>query len=200
MEKHLYLNFILFFMIILQLGSIVVINKRQRAYCLSKSNVDSEYSRFAIAKVSKNLSQNITAYIGSDYPRTWPIPDAPRVLLFIEDSVHYRESDSEWDALAPGNGTIYLGENDNPFSISMFHQMRCLNVIRKGIVNWPPKSPELTRHCLNYLRQIILCRSDLFLESLHGEADQYRTCKDWSVIYAQVEKNQQEHSRRTVRE
>ena len=118
----------------------------------------------------------------------------------MEDSIHYRESDSEWDALAPGNGTIYLGENDNPFSISMFHQMRCLSVIRLGIVNWPPKLPELTRHCLNYLRQIILCRSDLFLESLHGEADQYRTCKDWNTIYAQVEKNQQEHSRRAVRE
>lgn len=82
----------------------------------------------------------------------------------------------------------------------MFHQIRCLNVIRLGVVNWPPKSPELTRHCLNYLRQIILCRSDLFLESLPGKADRYRTCKDWSVIYAQVEKNQQEHSRRDTGE
>ena len=177
----------------------MVINKKQRACCLPKLNVNSEYCRCAIAKVSK-ISLNITAYIGSDYPRTWPVPDVPRVRLLIEDSIYYRKSDSEWDALAPGNGTIHLGENDNPFSISMFHQMRCLNVLCCGIVNRPPKSPELTRHCLDYLRQIILCRSDLFWESLLGKADQYRTCKDWNIIYAQVENNQQKHSRRVVPE
>ncbi|PBK61871.1 hypothetical protein ARMSODRAFT_622999 [Armillaria solidipes] len=43
-------------------------------------------------------------------------------------------ADSEWETLFPRNGLIVLGPHEQVFSISMFHQLRCLNVIRNTTV------------------------------------------------------------------
>ena len=125
----------------------------------------------------------------------------PPVSAFItpENVRHYGiaepEADDEWNALTPNNGIIYLGPEKRPFTISMFHQIRCLDIIRKSIRDRAYKRPsKLDNHCLNYLRQMILCSSatelDLF-SGLNGRIPLYsmRTCNDWSAVYREVESN-----------
>lgn len=125
----------------------------------------------------------------------------PPVSAFItpHDVRHYGisepEADEEWNALTPNNGIIYLGLEKRPFSISMFHQIRCLDIIRKSIRDRAFKGPsKLDSHCLNYLRQMILCSSaaevDLF-SGLNGQTPIYsmRTCNNWSAVYGEVQVN-----------
>ena len=125
----------------------------------------------------------------------------PPVSAFItpENVRHYGiaepEADEEWNALTPNNGIIYLGLEKRSFSISMFHQLRCLDIIRKSIRDRASKGPsELDNHCLNYLRQMILCSSatevDLF-SGLNGRIPIYsmRTCNNWSAVYSEVQGN-----------
>lgn len=125
----------------------------------------------------------------------------PPVSAFItpENVRHYGiaepEADEEWNALTPNNGIIYLGIEKRPFSISMFHQIRCLDIIRKSIRDRASKGPsKLDNHCLNYLRQMILCSSatevDLF-SGLNGQTPIYsmRTCNNWSAVYSEVQGN-----------
>nr|GAT49486.1 predicted protein [Mycena chlorophos] len=126
------------------------------------------------------------SYVGDDYPRRLPIrwPDQPFVQMPIHDSRRYQleteTADAEWDASLPNDGILYLGEQCQPFSISMFHQIRCLNVLRKAIsLVWSQNATmselgpsraefEFAGHCLNYLRSMAFCRSDAFLDPLKG--------------------------------
>jgi len=87
--------------------------------------------------------------------------------------------------------------------VSMFHQLRCVNVVREQLV--VPKRArhaELAQHCMNYLRQMILCRGDSFLEPyqypsrISGvDSNPVRQCWDWEVVYRATEENQEEHAR-----
>lgn len=118
------------------------------------------------------------------------------------ETVHYQldgpGSNDDWDALVPGGGIVYLGDNYEPHSVSMFHQLSCLQTIRAELVRTketglPPN--KLARHCLNYLRQMALCRSDLALEFTVGYPhvevfpDTY-VCRDWRKVYGELAKNQ----------
>lgn len=109
-------------------------------------------------------TDKVYSFAGDDFPRLLPLAQADQVLMAFEDSVHYQinteDGRAEWASLIPGNGLVYLGEQPgHPFSISMFHQLRCLNIIREDIVG-AGRNAALSRHCLNYLRQMIMCRSD----------------------------------------
>lgn len=108
----------------------------------------------------------------------------------------------EWAAIVPKDGIIHLGPYRQPYSISMFHQLRCLDIIRNETVRDPrdtDKPTELAKHCLNYLRQMVTCRGDLEMESfqfasnknpidLHGVYE----CKDWEAVYTEAKRNQEE--------
>ncbi|KAI0295627.1 hypothetical protein B0F90DRAFT_1749913 [Multifurca ochricompacta] len=148
-------------------------------------------------------------FVGSDYPRLWPIAESQqKVLMSSEESTHYQldthQADMEWRELIPENGTIYLGTAEQrPFSISMFHQLRCLDLIRTELLSahktQPPSSPsELNRHCFNYLRQMSLCRADTTLiqvlnpDNPHPFAN-IAVCNDWEHVYEQVLLNQQSY-------
>jgi hypothetical protein len=149
--------------------------------------------------------QHNYSYEGLDYPLAWQIPEPQTVRMFIEDTVRYQmdelDSAAEWEALVPNHGIIYLGDQRRPFSIAMFHQLRCLDVFRQELIgahrsaNGTHPPSDLSRHCLNYLRQMILCRSDLRLDALLGEPkvqafpDTYE-CRDWELIYQEVASNQ----------
>ncbi len=131
----------------------------------------------------------ITGYLGADYPRELLMAPLRNVKTFIEDSVHYQlngtAADSEWETLFPGNGLIVLGPHEQVFSISMFHQLRCLNMIRNvlvehGGIRGHDGSSELVHHCVNYLRQMVLCRA-----SMHRD----------DVVYLAVKGSQRIHSK-----
>ncbi|KAE9388891.1 hypothetical protein BT96DRAFT_890298 [Gymnopus androsaceus JB14] len=144
------------------------------------------------------------AHTGVNPSMTWNIGDLGSVILSFEETSHYQiqgqRADEEWAALAPNGGVVYLGENHDPFTPSMFHQLRCLDIIRKDIVRVrgsenPVEPLELTQHCMNYLRQMVLCRSDVALEYCAGKPHvevfplTYE-CQDWRQLYSALEVNQ----------
>ena len=143
----------------------------------------------------------LAAYLGDNYPREWMSHNGPPVSAFITppDARHYGiaepEADDEWSALTPNNGIIYLGVEKRPFSLSMFHQIRCLDIIRKSIRDRASKGPsELDDHCLNYLRQMVLCRSGIEFDLASGPNGKQtiysmRTCNNWNAVYSKVRDN-----------
>ncbi|TFK23513.1 hypothetical protein FA15DRAFT_670435 [Coprinopsis marcescibilis] len=149
----------------------------------------------------------VYSYRGSDYPREWDLPPLQRAQITMENSVHFAYNttlgEKEWEAALPsGGGMLHFGENmEEPYTISMFHQIRCLNVIRKGLIKFEDggrmqKPDALVHHCMNYLRQMVLCRSDLQLEHARHLARgivvsdiTHSTCKDWTAVYEAAEEN-----------
>jgi len=125
----------------------------------------------------------------------------------IEPTKHYQLSgptaDAEWAALAPHNGILHLGPQRRPYSVSLFHQLRCLDIIRRDIAveSLPPEESKLSRHCLNYMRQMVLCRADLAVDPVLGRGLEARVradtnqCVDWRRVYEELEKNQREYAR-----
>lgn len=107
-----------------------------------------------------------------------------------------------WATQVPDNGTIYLGELKNPFSIAMFHEIRCVSHLREETLlgrqmrleNKSYTPSRLTSHCLNYLRQMALCRADIDLEPvsiLPPTVHEYEyRCNNWTAVYEVVEQNQ----------
>ncbi|KAJ7736775.1 hypothetical protein DFH07DRAFT_842772 [Mycena maculata] len=149
----------------------------------------------------KNYS--LTGPPAAEFPRAFPVGELEHVRMFVEDTAHFQmDDDLEWDSLSPGDGLVYLGDDHQPFIPSMFHQLRCLNIIRRAVVdleasgtNETVQPTDLGHHCVNYLRQMVLCRGDLALDRVLGKPfpnvfpDTYQ-CRDWSTVYHEVEKNQ----------
>jgi len=90
----------------------------------------------------------------------------------------------------------------------MYHQMHCLDSLRFSILgrNHPARRDngmkdkrmvDHAQHCLNYLRQTILCAADLTLEPevVLGSGDvaeglfATHVCRDWSKVHTFVEEN-----------
>ena len=82
----------------------------------------------------------------------------------------------------------------------MVHQLRCLGILRRDVMREGAASEgptALGRHCLNYLKQMVLCRGDVQLEAM-----QYTThtdpidlfgvyeCRDWGAVYDAIQENQ----------
>jgi hypothetical protein len=141
-------------------------------------------------------------YIGDDHPIELPL-DLDIVALTFEDSKHYSTSGptawSEWDLLdsfPEGHGFVRLGPNGRLFGVSMFHQIHCLQMIRLALINGPN---DHSGHCLNFLRQAILCNSDTTLDPVYISGSMAGSdglgvthiCRDWSQVYEYIKENQQ---------
>ncbi|EIW78925.1 hypothetical protein CONPUDRAFT_106927 [Coniophora puteana RWD-64-598 SS2] len=133
---------------------------------------------------------------GDDYPDQLPI-QLPAVALEMADGEdHYDlHNDEEWSAMFPNDGFLTLGPENRTFMMSMIHQFHCLDVIRVGMVANRTGSMHHVEHCLRYLRQIILCNSDVTLEvgrprfsdgmwrhTTDGGSGMVHRCKDWTVV------------------
>ena len=135
------------------------------------------------------------------------------MVLTLEDSRHYAldnpESDAEYVSLYPGDnlGFVHLGPNKRFFGLSMFHQIHCLDSLRKAILGLTHDHRDMeagelghTHHCLNYLRQTILCSADVTLEPETPEGSQdvgeglavTHVCRDWGKVYDFVRRNEAE--------
>jgi len=152
-------------------------------------------------------------YVGSDYPQTWSLPPLQDVYLSYESYGAHYEFDTplgsaEWNATLPSGGALVrLGADRRPFTLGLFHRLRCLNIIREVLADFYADSsptakigrPDLAQHCMDYLRQMTLCSADLRLESLHkphgsrvSVPDVTHTCRDWKAVYEAAEQNHQE--------
>ncbi|KAJ7274204.1 hypothetical protein C8J57DRAFT_1062934, partial [Mycena rebaudengoi] len=138
-----------------------------------------------------------------DHPHQLPL-DVPPVALTIEDSDRYGLSDfgayADWrttDLFPQSNGFVKLGpQGDTRVGVAMFHQMHCLQRIRTAIVQGDPG--HHTRHCLNLLRQTVLCASDTTLDPMNSAKGTdglgiVHVCRDWQKVYDFVEENQLRH-------
>ncbi|OCL05571.1 hypothetical protein AOQ84DRAFT_379459 [Glonium stellatum] len=118
------------------------------------------------------------------------------------------ETSTTWASELPANDGAVITTNMTDgahywATISMFHQLKCLILIRETMVSmldsWnfvqnlmndqsTDSTNEAVGHCFNYLRQGILCAADSsYIPGMsNGEADGdilWRTCKDNSVLY-----------------
>jgi hypothetical protein len=182
------------------------------ANVLASSSRPANHSEFPQLSATRHTSYTpgYKGYVGSDYPRTWPIGPLDTVHMPVEDTVHYAiDADigvSEWTTTLPNNsGIIYLGQGQRPFSISLFHELRCLDILRVelesqlhhlGESTGRTNQTGLVSHCMGYIRQMLICRGDTRLESVKAisglsvsNSDVTHTCKDWTAVFQAAEAN-----------
>ncbi|KAJ6490179.1 hypothetical protein DFH09DRAFT_1053828 [Mycena vulgaris] len=131
------------------------------------------------------------------------------VGLTIHNTARYgidEEGGQDYAQLMPSGGhTIHLlsDRNRQPqvSTVALFHQLKCLEIYHREYSQKPRREPtSLLRHCLNYLRQSILCHADTRLESIKNEQVQankeYETvCRDWTRVYEAAENNYAEYQK-----
>ncbi|KAJ7912547.1 hypothetical protein B0H13DRAFT_1613418, partial [Mycena leptocephala] len=142
---------------------------------------------------------------GNGVSSTWDLGVLDQVLMDVHNTDQYplngSAADAQWEALMPtGGGIVRLGPQRESFMVSSYHQLRCLDIIRREYVDRSMGKLSIspaTHHCLNYIRQMILCRGDRRLECVidpFGEhAVQVRgtqTCRDWTKVYDRINENQ----------
>lgn len=140
------------------------------------------------------------------------------MALTLEDSRHYAldtpDAAAEYRSMYPGDdlGFVRLGPNRRFFGLVMYHQIHCLDSLREAILGQghhggagagagrTKRDVEHAQHCLNYLRQGILCAADTTLEPEVVEGSQdvqeglgvTRMCRDWGKVYDFVDNNYRE--------
>lgn len=123
------------------------------------------------------------------------------VWMRVDQTAHYRadtdEGGEEFEKLIPRGGhTVHIKDAETGeshiYTVTLFHQLKCLGIIRD---NYAAKRPPslVTRHCLNYLRQSILCHPNMQIEpvinNLGTAIRGYETvCRDWTKVYEEVDK------------
>ncbi|KAF5390968.1 hypothetical protein D9757_004013 [Collybiopsis confluens] len=149
----------------------------------------------------------VFAYRDNDHPEVWHIAELGDVYLNVENTVHYALDTAfgraEWNTTLPSHGIrLHFGADaSETFTVSLFHQLYCLNVIRIALSKFSdPEVRQLpqveTVQCMDYIRQMVLCRANLRLESARNPtgpgiavADVTHTCKDWTAVYSAAQEN-----------
>ncbi|KIJ64926.1 hypothetical protein HYDPIDRAFT_111610 [Hydnomerulius pinastri MD-312] len=144
------------------------------------------------------LSSGGTVHLSKDLSLSVPFGDP--VALRFDKTAHYSlESDdgrAEFNALIPPGGhTVTLPDPSGEqvtYTVTLFHQLKCLGIIRD---NYEARQPPslLTRHCMNYLRQSVMCHMNLRIEpSVKPAGNAIRgydaVCRDWTKLYEEVDK------------
>ncbi|THH08335.1 hypothetical protein EW146_g9028 [Bondarzewia mesenterica] len=134
-------------------------------------------------------------------PGRWDVGELKPVRVLVEDTRQYQLDTTagiaQWEHLVPPDGGIIHHSHKGPqYTISMFHQLRCLDVVRSAVVATNASELAKAQHCMNYLRQMVLCRVDLGLENVRDpygphavELTRMHTCQDWRAVYDAVERN-----------
>lgn len=144
-------------------------------------------------------SQKNFTFMGDDFPESL-LPDVGKVRFVVEESVRFAldlpETKTEWLSTSPpGTGHVGLGIENRAFFVAMFHELHCLRLFQAALTGQNDEAH--THHCLNYLRQWILCQADLTLEAgdfITRDFEQQRVgaahvCRDWGEIYDSVAVN-----------
>jgi len=148
---------------------------------------------------SSGPPQDNYTYTGLSYPERLPI-ELDDVEMTFHESIRYPiggpHADPEWDSLTtPSGGYFRFGPEQRSYFLTMYHEMHCLNMFQMAITMPLDEmdNPDHFTHCLNYVRQAILCSSDTTLEPLDLNElenldwpDEFpvftRTCKDWTQV------------------
>ncbi|KAJ6535094.1 hypothetical protein B0H19DRAFT_1184944 [Mycena capillaripes] len=127
----------------------------------------------------------------------------PAAMTFESPDTQYPlDDDRKWASIvANKRGFIRLGSAGAPISISLYHQLHCVNGIRFAYVATRDglfKTEEAragsfahVNHCFDLLRQSLLCKADTTLIPV-GASNQTavtRRCRDWAQVRAFVDEN-----------
>ncbi|KAJ4474871.1 hypothetical protein J3R30DRAFT_618178 [Lentinula aciculospora] len=139
---------------------------------------------------------------GSMIPVQVPGSYGPATMTLQNDNETYALTDDrKWGAIVPPKGGfIRLGPIGTPFSITMYHQLHCVNGIRFSYVAARDGLFKHTKdregaflhvnHCFDVLRQSLLCKADTTLIPLDHDKQHTRRCRDWTAVRAFVDDNQ----------
>jgi len=140
-------------------------------------------------------------YVGDSYPARWELPAfaGPVEMTFAESDAYALDgpfADALWMSnrrLSTHAGYARFGPERRVFALSMFHQLHCINTMRRALAHPDDKEAngEHVQHCLSYLRQFFLCAADDVLEPGDFTARDFsvdrlshtRVCRDWSAVY-----------------
>ncbi|KAE9388845.1 hypothetical protein BT96DRAFT_890329 [Gymnopus androsaceus JB14] len=145
------------------------------------------------------IPQHIHGYFTkSERLLTWSIPPLEHVAMrIIPMSSRYEMGAKAWKHLLPEGGhVVHLTESDGSITshtVAMFHQLRCLEILHDAYVDeGSHRTSSLAGHCMNYLRQTMLCQMDMRTE-LQGSVFTFngfdQMCYDWEVLYQEAERN-----------
>ena len=130
--------------------------------------------------------------------------------MSVENTVHYAfdtpQGRAEWSnaTLPSGGALVYLGPSYRPFTLGVFHNIRCLGIIREFLDDLygenhfgeDTRRREIANHCMNNLRQMVLCNADMRLETVRAAvgraiavSEVTHTCLDWEAVYLAAEEN-----------
>ncbi|KAH7884133.1 hypothetical protein F5I97DRAFT_1658757 [Phlebopus sp. FC_14] len=129
------------------------------------------------------------------------VPFGDPVAIRVDKTAHYSletsEGKAEFDALIPRGGhTVTLPDPTTgrpvTYTVTLLHQLKCLGIIRDNYESREAPS-KLTKHCMNYLRQSVLCNINTRIEhSVMARGNAVRgydaVCRDWTRLYDEVEK------------
>ncbi|PSR83174.1 hypothetical protein PHLCEN_2v375 [Hermanssonia centrifuga] len=184
----------------------------------AERNWDRRTSIFFFVVAGAALSVGIytltTIYIkdrfGSGYPNdplSFAVTFGEPVAMRVSDTAHFdlqsQEGIDEFaHALPSGGHLVYVrpdgdGSDPQPYTVTLFHQLRCLDVIRQQYSKVPSAPPpSLLHHCMNYVRHTILCRPHLLLEpAVNSQGTESReggydaVCHNWEAVYQEAERN-----------
>ncbi|KAJ0124048.1 hypothetical protein J7T55_012521 [Diaporthe amygdali] len=138
----------------------------------------------------RSIDPDHTQYFGAPSPA---LDEAWANVTIGYDALLFDHQDAK---TADGNLIRTVDKNgQSMMSLTVFHGLHCVNVIRKGLAGdyykQPPGKDHLD-HCLDFLRQIVQCQSDLtpfsyyWDERLKGpfpSFDDTHTCRDFDQIY-----------------
>ncbi|KZV89601.1 hypothetical protein EXIGLDRAFT_721174 [Exidia glandulosa HHB12029] len=152
----------------------------------------------------RNAADKTYTQIGDDHPDYLVFPsDLPTVALDVQTSpAHYGvgtpEAYDAWDWITEEHNWYKLGPTKHAYTPVMAHDLHCLKTFHDAMFAKTLKGGHI-QHCLQYLRQVILCDPDLTLEA-PDELDRDFTqvdaarvgtthvCRDWSTVWRMSER------------
>ncbi|KAF9527835.1 hypothetical protein CPB83DRAFT_855697 [Crepidotus variabilis] len=102
------------------------------------------------------------------YQGELPLQQRPVVMEFKADYLYDIRSDGEWGSLLP-QGYLDAKLTADTLIPSVYNELDCLDNLRKIYMSpgWEnnPEIDKLAHHCINVVRQAIICNGDITVES-----------------------------------
>ncbi|OTA99910.1 hypothetical protein M426DRAFT_66888, partial [Hypoxylon sp. CI-4A] len=136
-----------------------------------------------------------------------PLGDVPSIFQYHKEYAMRpsEESQQSWESLFPrkcGHGFVrHPTISPDMTGVAVYHQLHCLDAIRHGY--WGARDgldpnqhskPGHIRHCIDYLRQSLMCHADTNLEPIDidlGGVNGFgfpRKCRDFTKVTAWTDK------------
>ena len=184
----------------------ILLSNAAREVALRRERPLSSYSQSVNSRLGSKSHVLRTAFLGDDYPLLFPAKGAKQGLrMSVEESVHYTlldpQSPDEWLYISSvGDGHLRLGPGYRMFGVGFTHQQHCLQYLIAMLRNQHPVHGAQkihTEHCLNHIRQYVLCDADITLEPADVFSRNWTTerwigehqCVDWKTVMAEFEES-----------